>query len=338
MECSPAKVGRRLKTLHGTDARAIRAEVLTAIRTVAGMDFSLFYSLADVDGKTHLSEWQADGDDGLVDRIMSPLARAPWPGESFLNLQTPEPRSTRSFVEWSAMGLRDEIEQSPVFRRIYAPHGLADQLRLLVYCGNQFVGWLGGVRRRGAPRFGREDRRQLDPLVEGAVSALCAADALARGEVTGAPAFVMLLPDGSVESASESARAWLQWPELRVLLEKNARAMDQGAEQEGVLALRQALVRMVRLDGPGGVRYLARLGHAAAVRRRPEAALPRSQREVAELAAAGMSIREIADAVRLTRNTVRWYLREVYTSLEVSNRVELARALAGEHVPRPTGS
>lgn len=59
----------------------------------------------------------------------------------------------------------------------------------------------------------------------------------------------------------------------------------------------------------------------------PDAALTPAQRQVAEYAAVGATVDEIARAVHSRRETVRTHLREVYRRLNVANRVELFRAL-----------
>ena len=56
--------------------------------------------------------------------------------------------------------------------------------------------------------------------------------------------------------------------------------------------------------------------------------LTERQREVSEYAAAGATVPEIATTLALSRNTVRTHLKAAYRELGVSNRVELARAVA----------
>jgi DNA-binding CsgD family transcriptional regulator len=64
-------------------------------------------------------------------------------------------------------------------------------------------------------------------------------------------------------------------------------------------------------------------------------ALTPSERRVAELAAAGMSNPEIAQAVFVTLNTVEGHLRHVYQKLSVSSRTELPAALRSAVPYRP---
>jgi DNA-binding CsgD family transcriptional regulator len=73
------------------------------------------------------------------------------------------------------------------------------------------------------------------------------------------------------------------------------------------------------------------LGLAGARPRRPRISglesLTASERRVAELAAAGATNREIAQALFVTVKTVEWHLRNAYGKLEIASRRELADAM-----------
>jgi len=56
--------------------------------------------------------------------------------------------------------------------------------------------------------------------------------------------------------------------------------------------------------------------------------LTHRQREIAELAASGSTIAEIARHLELSSHTVRTHVRNIYQALGVGNRVELAQSLA----------
>jgi DNA-binding NarL/FixJ family response regulator len=59
----------------------------------------------------------------------------------------------------------------------------------------------------------------------------------------------------------------------------------------------------------------------------PLAALSEREREVLELAASGMSNKEIAKRLTISVNTVKFHLRTIYSRLGVRNRVEAMRAM-----------
>jgi DNA-binding CsgD family transcriptional regulator len=92
---------------------------------------------------------------------------------------------------------------------------------------------------------------------------------------------------------------------------------------------------------------------AAAARRKPRRdaitgrdALTAGELRVARLAAEGLTNREIAQALFVTRLTAKAHLNRVYRKLEISRRGELTAALAGElgesggdlHPAAPVGS
>ena len=79
------------------------------------------------------------------------------------------------------------------------------------------------------------------------------------------------------------------------------------------------------------VRELRRLGHRVvrAAGDAREGALTTREREIAGLAGAGRTNREIAEQLVLSPRTVDAHLRNVFSKLGVRSRVELARALQG---------
>src|SRR5436190_22592516 len=101
---------------------------------------------------------------------------------------------------------------------------------------------------------------------------------------------------------------------------------------------REPLRRALDLARHGGALAVARRAHeelaATGERLRPLAAagadsLTPSERRIAELAAAGQSNREIAQALFLTVKTVETHLSNAYRKLDIRSRRELAPALAG---------
>lgn len=105
------------------------------------------------------------------------------------------------------------------------------------------------------------------------------------------------------------------------------RAIDAGSLDPARIALERRHVAVSRLDTEGGVRYLLRIGLPAPLTMAPDSSLSGAQREVAQLAAAGATVSEIARALQRSVGTVRTHLAEVYRRLGVSNRIELTRAL-----------
>jgi DNA-binding NarL/FixJ family response regulator len=95
--------------------------------------------------------------------------------------------------------------------------------------------------------------------------------------------------------------------------------MKSDGPQEVILALRHVLEG--RAVMPAGW-YQAALGTGTVTR-----SLSEREREVLELAAAGMSNAEIAEKLVVSTNTVKYHLREIYSSLGVHNRVQASQLL-----------
>ncbi len=92
------------------------------------------------------------------------------------------------------------------------------------------------------------------------------------------------------------------------------------APAEMILALRHVLEG--RAVMPSGW-HKASLEREAVVR-----VLSTREREVLELAAAGLSNKEIAERLVISINTVKFHLRGIYGSLGVHNRVQASRAMS----------
>jgi two-component system, NarL family, response regulator DesR len=65
------------------------------------------------------------------------------------------------------------------------------------------------------------------------------------------------------------------------------------------------------------------------------AGLSAREREVLDLAAAGLTNAQIASRLSISANTVKFHLRSIYARLGVRNRVEAVRALRGGPAPAP---
>jgi len=158
-----------------------------------------------------------------------------------------------------------------------------------------------------------------------------------------------VLVDAEDPAAGPPAVAKLRhaYPELKILLlcevvspavvscaiEKHVEGLvlQSDAVEEVVLALRHVL--QGRAVMPVGWQAASLQPDA------PLAALSEREREVLELAASGMSNKEIAERLVISSNTVKFHLRTIYSRLGVHNRVQAAQALQREdlterpHVP-----
>jgi DNA-binding NarL/FixJ family response regulator len=101
--------------------------------------------------------------------------------------------------------------------------------------------------------------------------------------------------------------------------------VKKASEEGGRLSLEEAVAYAQRGRGE---RASARYGWAS---------LSPAERRVAEFASRGLNNPDIAQALLMSRNTVKVHLSRVYAKLGVANRTELAR-LAARHWPDPGGA
>ena len=124
---------------------------------------------------------------------------------------------------------------------------------------------------------------------------------------------------GSLEDPFEAARALLVHGEILRRARKKARARE---------AVASALATFERLGADRWAdRARAELGRSGSRRSEP-GSLTETQRRVAELAAGGQTNREIADALFMSVHTVEAHLTQIYRTLDIENRTELARRWA----------
>jgi len=156
------------------------------------------------------------------------------------------------------------------------------------------------------------------------------------GLVEGGKAGLGLLREAVEVLAGSEARL----EHVRVLVDLGAalRRANQRAEARGRLREGVDLARKVGAHGLAERAY----EEIAATGARPQKflqtgldALTASERRVAQLAADGMSNREIAQTLFVTIKTVEVHLSHAYRKLEISSRVQLAKALSTP-APSPT--
>lgn len=293
--------------------RDLRAQVLREILSILDADAALYFSVADLDGRAVVSDAQVAGTSNAEHLVDGLVGRRDLEIERFRN---PDVLDSRAFLEGASLPHGSAVS--------LASFGVTDRIRLLVYDGRRFVGWIGALRFAPNRRpFVRADRRRLAPLAPALAATVLEADALARSTVPVQSGFVAMHAGGDVDYTSREGEAWLRRPGFALALQRYIRLLDVEAK---VAAIELAECRFVPLSGARPL-FLVQLSGARPVETSAVRLSP-TQREVAAFAASGATVGEIALAIGRKPETVRSHLREAYTRLGVSNRVELARALA----------
>ncbi len=324
---------RRLRTVDVADSDCLLRRALEALLEVGEADEAVFYRLAAGPDHPITARFMHIGSERARSSFERFVSKPPIADLRRIRSSAWEPSRIKAhelgdFLEAKVLHGDREWNESVFVADYLVPSGLVDQQRLLVAHGGHLIGWVGLFRRAGAPRFGGDDRRHLRPLVAPMAATVAA---VARLDAIGpeTPADLVVRPDGTVELASDDAKAWLAFRGFADALRHRVRDLDRGLAPDPVFVLDAAAeARALRLDGDAGVRYLLNVRPL-----RPLAipalaiALTQAEREVADLALSGASAAEIAQVRGTSVGTVKNQLKRVYGRLGVSNRLELARAL-----------
>ena len=299
----------------------LRHAVVSAVAELVGANTAVFYS---VDERQRASEPVFVGSDSMPAAQQAQRRSAPWRDFS-------RPRRTwhRGFtlLDQIAPGGRRAVEESAIWQSVCAPFGVTDQLALLVYDGPRCVGWLGALRFKHEPMFSARHARRLQPLVATLAAALVAADRTERAAVTEEGADLVLDGNGKLLLATQAGLNWLELTRSAPLLQRWTKSIERTGSH--IRQVGSTQLNWTRLHGASGVRYLLHVAPLGNVALREDSALSLRQREVARLAANGMTSSEIAAVLGRSTETVRSHLREAYQRLGVGSRGELAAALAG---------
>ena len=249
-----------------------------------------------------------------------------------------------------------ELARSARHRQIHRPQGLSGELRVVFATGGSCWGVACLTRRQGEPDFSSAEAHFVASVSEHVAHGLRMALLLRAADeapAAEAPGMILLAPDGSIESISDGARQWLgELPreavaddsELPSVVHAVAMRARQAASGEA------ARVPRARVQTPAGrwlVIHAATLRGAAGERtavvvepaRRAELAslvielyqLTEREQQVTQLLVRGLPVDEIAQALWISRHTVRDHTKAIFGKLGVSSRPELTAKLFAEH-------
>jgi DNA-binding CsgD family transcriptional regulator len=249
-------------------------------------------------------------------------------------LEAPLPTSFNRFDD-TARGFHrpvEELDHLEIVSEYRRPLRIAQEYRALIYDRGRFVAWIGGLRRgRGA--FNDEQRAAADRLLPSLRRDLRAAATLdALPDVS----YVLVGGDGKIRGGSDGAAAWLD--ERRgSRLGSLVRAAEHRSTGRPVIDGVELDIVLLH-DGGSLTQALVVLRPAPGIDLTCTRPLPPRQRQIAALWVGGRSISEIADALAISSNTVKFHLKGLYVALGVSSRHELAALwTARRSAPHPRG-
>ena len=246
------------------------------------------------------------------------------------NPELPRPsqiNSLRKGIADLAAAAKSLDTQPPIVRYQYAPHGIVDQRRALLFDGRRFLGWLGGVRRADTPAF-ETDRVQATDAQLPAVRAILRAHQVAArlhlddSGMAGSNALVFSF-GGRLVHGTKGAVAWLSDRRREYILAL-IRALEAKKGFTGYVdGVEVGLSRLATKLGRTHV--LVTLSATSPALLHPFFELSPRQREVAGYVASGFSAPEVAEKLGISPATVRVHLRAIYDILGIASRAELGR-------------
>ncbi len=315
----------KLDTLLSQEPQKIRAQVVEALLESVSAEVGGFFSTTlGEDGSHYHTNGVYRGDDReLIDQWILAAVDGPAPESPWFSDHA-EPTIFDRFVRVRDFYDDDYLFSFEVYRKFFGPAEVGDQLRAVIVDGDRFLGWVGVARRGTNERFSCQEESALQKILSQVKSALTAAQVLSENRC-GDEVYAMVTPGGAIECASPNFKRQID-AQAMDLLSQRVRALDEDRCNAPTTAMvGDFALQLVRLDGPGGVRYLARAERAQLMRIDRRLWLTRRQREIAEYAAAGATVSEIADVLDLSPYTVKTHLKNIYCRLGVASRVELAQ-------------
>jgi DNA-binding CsgD family transcriptional regulator len=314
----PRQTAERTQAPPGvcTAPETIRTQVLQCLLDHAEADWAIFTTYAERGGEFHYTASQAFGD-SQGQRVVEQIDGGPTLVENAWDPRSPDPEERSHFVpRIASAGGWDGIRGTRLYRDLYRKHGIHDQIRMLAYSGDTFLGWIGVMRHADRP-FEEDAARELDRYASAACRRLELAERLQHRQSKQCIRVLMGAEGERIRWRSRAAKGWLTCERREFL-----RYLVTNGRLEGLLG--GFNIQLVRLEGDGGPLWLATAEQTCRPEVDPLVRLTSRQREVAELAAVDATVDEIAAHLELSPNTVKSHLKAVYRRLDVHSRIELA--------------
>jgi DNA-binding CsgD family transcriptional regulator len=308
---------------------------MSLIRTSTSADITVFYQIYEEDGVRFMGDMLVGGP-GEPDVPVEPVLGAPAPSGSaalqpekarwrkgYWSPSMPLKKQRNRFLKLDEDVHRDAFKRTGLWTKVHGPAGVGDRVRALMYESDRFLGWIGAFRQGRDERFTLDERDAVNAVsekVHALLSAACHRQSDLRDE---SAAYAIVDGDGHFDYATPAARHVLG-DELRDAVSRLVRKLDAGSSTSPYVFWQGIQLRVVRLDGDDGVRYLSVIDRASVPALSCLHELTARQRSVAEYASVGATNREIAETLDISRNTVKHHLANIYDILGIGSRTELA--------------
>lgn len=299
-----------------SDASTIRTKFLSSFALAAGADAGLSFGLQrDGHGRPRLVSVTTWGDEELtlhLDALDGVLLRT---------LVEDAPTLLDLPLRAGRLGVFD-VEAVPEHCRthIWSPGGFSSSLSMNVVERGVFLAHVSLYRRRDGVPFGDEDLRSLRPWQTTTEAAVRLAAATERARSASAPGAYVWGTDGRLHLVGVEADRSLAPVGLRREVEHFVQSGDESLDTVAA----GALLRLVRLHGEEEL-VLAFMEPLSPYRLPALLELPPAMRQVAAMAARGLTNDDIAAAIGRSPNTVRSHLKKLFDVLGVRSRAELVR-------------
>lgn len=301
----------------------IRRQILDILCSEADAAFGLFFRCASLDDRVHLTTpvgcsvlQGLPGLDGLSGRLIK-QEHDGW------NLNLPDSTLLNRFSV-PANGVPptahlEELTNGEIGRNHHHLQGL-------FYDEDRFVGTISLFREPDSAPFSSEVLERVGDLSSRVRLYLTRAERLETQRLREQSLFVVTDTEGNLLRLSDAAAEWVT-DDRKEKLSRLTRRMNASEEVEAWEVLDRSQVHSIRLNGAQDVLYLASVVPLQAPRMKPAAMLTPRQREVAEYAAVGATVHEIAETLDISANTIKHHLKNIYDRLGIGSRVELARLI-----------
>ena len=218
---------------------------------------------------------------------------------------------------------KERFERNKSYRLLWEPVRLRSCLSMTVVVNGVAAGWVGVHRTESQPEFSADEVARAQSRAPGYIHAITMAHWLELA--TDAHGAVLIVAaDGAVRSRSRTGDAWCESAALMSELRARIAALHQAGDERATFCAHGGLVRVTAVHGDGEALYCVDLSPADAWSPSKAVAMSPARRRVAEYAAMGATVAEIAASLDVHPETVRSHLKDIYRVLDVSSRVELA--------------